>query len=874
MQAQLLLATALVAAAPHVAHAAAALRLPSTITPSRYAVTFEPDLGKGTFAGEESIELDVKAPASTIVLHAVDLAISEARVRAGSETLTAQVSYDKPNEVARLALPHALTGKVTVELAWTAKLGGGLRGLYHAEADGRHYAFTQFEATDARRAFPCLDEPAYKARFAITALIDPADRAVSNGAVAEETRAHGKKVVRFAETPPMSSYLVALAVGPLVEVKGPAGQKVPVRAWVTPGKEKLAGYAIQAASKLLDLFADYFGMAYPFGKLDLVAVPDFAAGAMENTGAIFFRETALLLDEKTASAAELRDVALVVAHEMAHQWFGDLVTMQWWDDLWLNEAFATWMENKVVDRLKPEWKIWLDFEGNKTYALGVDALASTHPIHTPVASAEEANENFDGITYSKGASVLRMLETWLGEEKFRTGVQKYLAAHKYGNATAHDLWTALASASSQPVAEVATSWFEQPGFPLVDVESRCLAGKTALHLKQQRFFADRREAGKAKATWLIPVCAAPAGSGAKTCMLMRGSDADLALPDACGEPVVVNADRNGFYRVRYAVPALQALSPVALTKLTIPQRLGLVDDRWSLTRQGGATLDSWLDLVAALEGEPSREVLDELQRELEWLDAYLLSDGDRPAFAKLVEALARPLYRELGWAPKKGEEDGARLLRGTVLELLGSVARAPDVMGEAQRRVRGYLENPASLDGTVGEAIVSIAARGGDRATFDAYLQHLRAARDPQQKSQLLHALADFEQPELVARALGLLLGPDVRSQDVGRMVARMLGNPKARPQAWRYLRLKFEPLKQKAPPFLFDRVVGATGAFCDEPARKEVVRFFTEHKVESAERALKQAEESIRLCVDMKQREAPNLSRWLNQSHPSGGTL
>ena len=470
------------------------LRLPAT--PSHYSITFAPELAAGTFRGHETIDVEVTRAIRQVQLHGVELTVEKATVTAGGQTWPAKVSYDAKSEQVRLELAQELpVGKAQLALEWSAKLSTQLRGLYAAESDGRRYAFTQFEATDARRAFPCFDEPAMKARFEVAAVIDAKHLAVSNGAVLDEKLdADGKhKTVRFAETPPMSSYLVALAVGPLVEVKGATRPgKTPIRVYTTPGKEKLAGYALETAEALLEKLGGYFAIPYPYSKLDLVAVPDFAAGAMENTGAIFFREAALLADPKTASANQRRNVALILAHEMAHQWFGDLVTMKWWDDLWLNEAFATWMENKVVDQLRPDWKIWLDFEGDKGYALGLDSLVSTHPIRTPVKSPEEANENFDGITYSKGASVLRMLELYLGEQPFQRGVSAYLREHANGNATADDLWRALAASSGQPVAEVARSWFEQPGFPVVSAERSCQGtpGTTTISLTQQRFFAE------------------------------------------------------------------------------------------------------------------------------------------------------------------------------------------------------------------------------------------------------------------------------------------------------------------------------------------------------------------------------------------------
>jgi aminopeptidase N len=419
---------------------AAAPRLAGSVRPVRYALTIEPDLHAGTFAGREEIDLELKEPARAITLHAVELAIGRTEVEAGGKRQTARVTADAATQTVTLAFDEPLgPGPARLLVEWRGKLSHSLRGLYAAESGGRRYAFTQLEPTDARRMFPCFDEPAQKARFTLTAVIDATHLAVSNAPVAEERvdpKTH-KKTVRFAETAPMSSYLLALAVGPLEERRAMAGT-VPIRIITTPGRSKLGAYALGEAAALLGKLGDYFGVAYPYGKLDLVAVPDFEAGAMENTGAIFFRESRLLLDER-ASAGQRRTVSIILAHEMAHQWFGDLVTMAWWDDLWLNEAFASWMEYKVIDALHPDWQVWVDFAAQKTATLALDALGSTHAIRVPIETPEQANEAFDAITYDKGAAVLRMLEMYLGESTFRDGVRAYVRAHANGNARAAGL---------------------------------------------------------------------------------------------------------------------------------------------------------------------------------------------------------------------------------------------------------------------------------------------------------------------------------------------------------------------------------------------------------------------------------------------------
>jgi aminopeptidase N len=869
------LALLFAAALGTVAPAFAGTRLPSTVVPSRYAITLAPDLATASFSGEESIDVAVKAPTRDVVLHAVELAIHEATVQVGGESWPAEVRLDEKTETATLHLQRELpAGAAQLRLRWSGKLNDKLRGLYRAESEGRRFAFTQFEATDARRAYPCFDEPAMKARFQITAVVEPGDHAVSNGSVISSRldKASGKKIVKFSETLPMSSYLVALAVGPLVDVPGPkrAG-KPPIHVWTPPGKEKLAGFALREAAALLDALSSYYGIPYPYGKLDLVAVPDFAAGAMENTGAIFFRETALLVDDKTASTDHRHNVSLTLAHEMAHQWFGDLVTMAWWDDLWLNEAFATWMENKIVDQLHPDWKVWLEFEGYKAHALATDALQATHPIRTPVSSPDEVNEQFDGITYGKGAAVLRMFETWLGEPAFRQGVGDYLRAHAHGNAVAADLWQALTAASSQPVAEVAQSWFEQPGYPVVTIEASCVDDHTQVELAQQRFFATRTKQAAAQ-TWKIPVCLRTAGG--QECTLFSTEAARLALKaSGCGW-VDANARHAGFYRVKYEPRALGELGRVAEKELDAAERIGLVDDAWSLVQKGATPLAGWLDVVSQLKGEPTPEVAGQVEHGLSYVEDHLLDERDRPLFARFVEELFRPLYARLGWEGRPGESDAQRSLRATVLEALGRLARSPEVLAEAQKRLPAYLANPASFDGTVGGAVVSLSAIAGGSEVYDQLLERMRASHEAEEHQRLLHALGRFEAPALVQRTLALTLTPDVRVQDVARFLASLLHEKATRQAAWQFVKSSYPQLKEKAPPYGFDRMAGATGSFCDEAARKDVSAFFAQpdHRLES-QRSLQQAQESIAVCTELKGRESANLTAWLRARGPKHAT-
>ena len=473
-----------------------AQRLPGGAVPEHYDITVEPDLAAATFAGTEKIELRLEKPARAIVLNAAEISFGQVSVTVRGRTLDAAVTVDPAKEQVTFTLPEQLpAGPAAIQLTYRGILNDQLRGLYLSQANNRRYAVTQLEATDARRMFPSFDEPAMKATFSLTAIIDAADHAISNGAVISDTPGPrpGKHTVAFDATPKMSTYLVALAVGDFECIEG-AADGTPIRICSTPDKKGLTGFALESAQRILRYYNRYYSVKYPFKKLDVVAVPDFAAGAMENVGAIFYRESYLLADPTAASTSVKKNVAIVLAHEMAHQWFGDLVTMQWWDDIWLNEGFANWMESKPVEDWKPEWHIELDDVQANQSAMGLDALRSTRPIRSKASTPAEISELFDAIAYEKGAAVVRMVERWIGEEAFRKGVNAYLEKFKYGNARAEDFWTTLARSSGKPVDRVMKSFVDQPGVPLVSVAITCSGHAGFAAISQQRYVRETNQA--------------------------------------------------------------------------------------------------------------------------------------------------------------------------------------------------------------------------------------------------------------------------------------------------------------------------------------------------------------------------------------------
>src|SRR5512138_505020 len=578
-------------------------RLPTHVRPTAYDARLSLDLDARTFTGSMRIDLAVAEPTSELVLHGVALDVGRAHLRSGG-AVDASVRAVPASETVVLGFPAPIArGSATLELAWTGRMTEGLRGLYPA---GAGIAATQFEAADARRVFPCFDEPGFKAPWRLAVEVPNGVAVLSNGPVVREENAGARRRLRFAETPPLPTYLVALVLGKL-EAHAPVSVRgVPVRTFAQPAKLPLTGFGQSVAVEVLPRLEDYFGVPYAFGKLDQVGLPEFEAGAMENAGLVTYREVALLLDPATASLAQKKRVAEVVTHELAHQWFGNWVTMTWWDDLWLNEAFATWMAFKIVDGWNPAWRVWLEFDQGKAAAMQLDALRSTHPIRAEVRNVAEANEAFDLITYEKGGAVLRMIEGYLGEERFRDGIRLYMRRHAKANAVADDLWGALGESSKEPVVELANAWIRQPGFPIVHASR---AGRT-LRLEQRRFFSDPA-APREPGTWPVPlvVRSSAAGVAREQRVLLRDAKAEVRL-EGEGEPdfVVVNTGATGFYRVAWDEAGLEALSR-NLAQLQTAERIALLSDEWALVRAGEREIASFLSLCAGFAGEEDYAVL-------------------------------------------------------------------------------------------------------------------------------------------------------------------------------------------------------------------------------------------------------------------------
>lgn len=857
---------------------ASAQRLPQTVVPEHYRISFTPTFEKDTFSADETIAIRVLEGGTSVTLNSIEIEFQDATITSGTTTQKAQVTTTDPRrETATLTVASPLEpGPAEVHIRFRGTLNEKLRGFYLGKANKRKYAFTQFEPTDARRAFPCFDEPALKATFAISLVVDKGDTAISNGKIISDTPVPGenKHTLQFSTTPKMSSYLVAMAVGDFQCLEGGV-DGIPVRICATPDKKDLGRFALESAEQILRFYNRYYGTKYPFGKLDVLAAPDFEAGAMENTAAIFSRETLLLIDDRTASVDSHRTVAGVLAHEMAHMWFGDLVTMKWWDDVWLNEGFASWMAHKPVEAWKPEWNTRMDEAQGTDGALNVDSLPSTRPIRARAETSGQINEMFDGIAYGKASAVLRMIESYVGEEVFRQGVNAYLQEHAYGNATAEDLWNAITKTSGKPVNEIMRTFVDQPGAPLVSVETECDGDTTFLTLEQRRYSLDRAlfEAGT-KEVWQIPVCTVSAAPGSANppptqCVLLAQRRETFRFK-GCAPWVFANAGARGYYRSEYSPEVTRQMARSGF--LSPQDRIMLLGDEWALVRVGKHKIGDYLALAESFRDDRTRAVAEALVGRLIYVGDYLVNDSDREPYRAWVRSLLTQAAHELGWKPAPGESDERRSLRATVLGVLGYTGRDAEMIAQARLLVEHYMQEPSSVDPTLVDTIVSLAAVNGDRALYDQFLGRVKTAKSPEEYYRYTYALTSFSDPALLERTLNYALSPEVRNQDVTGLIGSVLGNPAGRDLAWTFLKTHWAELQNKLSTWGGSGIVGSTSSFCDARSRDDVRQFFTQHKVEAAERALQQAIEHVNYCIDLRSQQESNLASWLKQRSTSPG--
>jgi aminopeptidase N/puromycin-sensitive aminopeptidase len=711
--------------------------------------------------------------------------------------------------------------------------------------------------------FPGFDEPAFKATFALSVIADKGDTAISNGRIVkdEPLPESTRHKITFSTSPKMSTYLVALAIGDWQCLERTV-DGTPIRVCAEPDKKQYGQFALEAAAQSVHFYNQWYGIKYPFEKLDMLAIPDYEWGGMENTASIFYRDTALLMDEKTASVFSKQGHATVVAHEIAHQWFGDLVTAAWWDDIWLNEGFATWMERKPIRVWHPEWHLEDDEAATSQRIIGLDSLSAARAIHGDPRTSAEIKEMFDGITYQKGGAVLGMLESYVGPEVFRNGVNAYLKAHANGNATSADFWQAVAKVSGKPVDKIMPTFVMQPGVPLVTVSASCSGGKQTLEFSQQRFLlSSSGNAPQQAQVWSIPICTKTAGGAGSSCYLVDKQDARFTA-NTCTDWIFANRDAKGYYRVHYpSLKSLKDIGTIAEKDLTVPERIAFVEDLWAMVRAGKEPVENFLVIVPGLRTDHNRLVVDSVAGHLDTIGHSLIPEQKQPFFQLIIERQFGKLAQEIGWTSSANDDDDRKALRASLLEILGDVGDR-DAVAAAGKITQAYIKDPGAVEGTIIGPALAVAAENGDAALYEQFTQGMANARSTEDYYHFLFALTSFRQPELVQRTLALVDQGKLRQQDYVRLFPALLANSSAREIAWDYLKAHWDSLAEKVTSFGGSGAVPALGGFCSIEKRDEIKQFFTSHRAPGAERALQQSLERISTCVEFKQLQGPNMQK------------
>ena len=837
-----------------------------------YSVRIIPDIEKLTFTGSETVKLTVRAPVRKLVLNALELEIISASV---DEKILPQstVKIDESSELLTLTLPSELpAGDHTLALAFSGKINLQGQGLffmrYREQGTGapKIALGTQFEATDARRFFPCWDEPSFRARFQLTTVVPENWLAVSNMLIESETKIDNGKEVRFATTPSMSSYLNVFVAGEfeLIEAKAAGTQ---IRVIATKGKAKWGRYALERTAQILEYYNDYFGVPYPLPKLDQIAIPGGFGGAMENWGGITYFETGLLFDPEKSSAATRQGIYEVIAHETAHQWFGDLVTMAWWDNLWLNEGFASWMGTKCTAHFNPEWEVWLqkNTPRDSTRRTGIskelemegDARSTTHPIQQPIANEAEANSAFDDITYRKGQAFLLMLESFLGENAFRDGIRRYMAAHKYSNSTTADLWNALSEASGKPVGEIAAGWTEQPGFPVIKVKR----DGEDISLTQERFTIHFPNAPALQ--WKIPLTYFLVGDAKPQGQLMT-EKIDKLQNIPVDRALKLNADGAGNYRVEYDEPSWKLLLD-ALPKFNVADRVNLLGDAWAFVQANRAPLSTYFDLIKRLPTGTELAEREQIINAFDYIDRLLIGDPAREKFKSYARSILRPSLDQLAWAPKRDEAPRAALLRASLIAALGDL-NDQEIVAGCRERFQKYLVDPASIAPDLRPSIFRVVGRYADEATWNKLHELGLKTTNTEEKQNYYDALAAARDPKLVAKTLQISLTdelPTSRAVFLVGKVARDSGHPDL---AWDFAKTNMKALLAKTDALGVNRYAPSLFTFFSEESHADELKSYAKANLPAASaKEVAKAVDEIQFRSEFKKRLANQLSAWID---------
>ena len=853
-------------------------RLPQNVRPLKYNISLEPDLETFTFAGVMHIDLEINTPTNRVVMNAAELDINSALIHQENQTMnSSSVSLDEEAETVTFEFRNPLLpGRATINIEFNGTLNENLCGFYRSKytlPDGteRYMATTQFEAVDARRAFPCFDEPAQKAVFDLT-LIVPKDRtAISNMPVYEEILVgECKKMVVFETTPVMPTYLLAFVVADLEYIETTTKNGTLMRVFATPGNKERCEFALEVSTKALEYFEDYFGIPYPLPKMDLAAIPDFEPGAMENWGLVTFREVALLFDPEQSSKSMKQRIVGIIAHELAHQWFGNLVTMEWWNDLWLNESFATLMGSKATDYLFPEWKEWEQFYVHGTVpGLSLDALETSHPIEADIKNPKDISQLFDAISYSKGASVLRMLEDFLGQDAFRRGVNKYLSRHAHGNAQTEDLWNALESESDKPVGKIMDTWTKQVGFPVVEASMSSREFGSDLLLKQRKFVYPGVHTENNESPWQIPINIEAFSGTWETSTLLTSDKEKIPFIAPDDMWLKLNSGQTGFYRVMYSPPMLEMLYPaIAAMSLSAIDRLGIASDLRALSNACMIPYAQYLEAAENYINETEYTIWVELAAGFSRAATLLRDELYYKDFAEHARKFFMPIAEKMGWDPDSDEDDLAPMLRSLAL---AGVARYQDkgTIEEAKQRFELLVANPQSVNPDLRNVVCTIAAKNGNIGTHRALLRLYRNAELKEEQLCYLNAMGSFRSKTILQKVLEFSLSKDVRHENSASVIVSVAQNPEGRDLAWEFFKDNHEKLHEifGQSMFMLARIMeGVISGFTTQEKKEEIEAFFDDHPFPEASMAIAQSLERITVNIAWFDRNRDEVGRWLEE--------
>ena len=852
-----------------------ALRLPAGARPQRYTVDLRIDPAQDTFRGAIDIDLVLEEATSRLWLNSSDLTISRATLWKEEVELPGTVELAEKDFAAIRFAQAAAPGAARLHLEYQGVLSKSDTAGIFKQQDGEHwYAFSQFEATSARRAFPCFDEPSYKVPWQLTVHVPKGNLAVSNTPVAAEgVDADGWRSFRFKETPPLPSYLIALGVGPFDIVDaGQAGKRhTPLRIISLKGKGSRARYAAEVTSQIVDRLEEYFGIPYPYEKLDSLVIPQTVNfGAMENAGLITYVEPLILARPEDETVGWKRGYASVAAHEIAHQWFGDLVTMAWWNDVWLNESFATWMSTKILIGWKPEWRQDVNRVASRSRAMGQDEIVTARFIRQPIESKDDIENAFDGITYGKGAAVLRMFESWLGEKQFQAGVRRYLVAHAQGNATGEDFLAALEAEGGPGVAQSFATFLDQAGAPVVSAELRCAdPGPARLAVSQKRFLPTGSQGSEAQ-LWRIPMCIrwSTGGKEDRLCRVVTAETAEIELPASarCPDWLLANDGEAGYYRTLYRGTLLQQLLQDEGKVLTLAERVGVLRDVSALAGGGALPLGEALALVPRFGRDPNREIVSAMAGVASSPREHLVPPALRPSYARFIQQVFGEKARALGYIAKPEEDDDTRLLRQAVVGLVADEGADAELRAAADRLARQWLRDRTAVPADMASTVLGVAAAQGGEVLFELYHAEAKQAAERHEREEILSAMGSFRDPAIERRALAIFLTDEFDPREAVTLVFSGLGEETTRPLVYDFVKQNFDAMVAKLPRDSGAWLSYAGASFCDEAHHADVEAFFKDRapKYTGGPRILAQVLEGITLCAAAKAAQEPQVAAFL----------